>query len=97
MEDLSKPPPTPEHSKVAQKAAVTSVQPTPTTPGTVTGAQFSYEDGDQAADTSAHYTYSDQSEDEGEVRNGDLDTTDDLPEQGTTRNLLAKFQAISSQ
>lgn len=99
MEDLSKPPPTPEHSKVIQKAAIGSVHPTPPAPSTVTG--YVYREGEQAEDPDALYTspptYSDQSDDEQETRNGDLETTENLPEQGTTRNLLAKFQAISSQ
>ena len=104
LEDVSKPPPTPEQSTLQQKQAVASVKINP-----VAGSKYQGDEVDQMEQNGydmeheevAHYQQSEIVEG-GEWENTPLQTdmareadfNEILPEQGTTRNLLAKFQAL---
>ena len=104
LEDVSKPPPTPEQSTRLQKEAVASTKVTPSS------SQYSGTSSFKVAEQMEQNGYEvedEYAEEEVLLEGGEWENTpqqsdmvresdynDVLPEQGTTRNLLAKFQSL---
>ena len=108
MEDSSIPPPSPERSTRIQRAAVQQVSARKATvvPPISNGHATNIEADECDDRLSGEYTQDNLSPEGGVFENepqhnpdvvrGDEPAIEPLPEQGTTRNLLAKFQALQS-
>ena len=108
MEDSSIPPPSPERSTRIQKAAAqqVSVQKAAVAPPISNGNGMNIDADEYDGRLSAEFAQNNMEPEAGEFENdpqhnpdvvrGDDRIVEPLPEQGTTRNLLAKFQALQS-
>lgn len=112
MEDTEQAPPTPEYSEKKMRAAVTSMSPASTrrydtSAVPIYSDEREQPDGLEHTDTTQEYFdgYNNPA-DAGEYENDPIHNPDviregdaleeDLPEQGTTRHLLAKFQSMQA-